>query len=122
MRLTNDSQIMAREPLTEKSGQGQLLQRRTAVQGSHKRAYGKGGTASSRAVLSDLYLDENEIEEQMSKISLGQATFSPLSKDDIKSVAIAAAVPGDQNGREAQRVSVSLPPAPKWASLGIPER
>ena len=47
------------------------------MEGSYRQVYGRGSTASSRAVLSEHFLDENEIEEQMFKMNLGEAV--PLS-------------------------------------------
>jgi hypothetical protein len=47
-----------------------------------KRTYGKGGTASSKAVLRDVFGDENEIEGGMFKMSLGQVV-SPSLPDDV---------------------------------------
>jgi hypothetical protein len=76
--------------------------------GSRKRTYGKGGTASSQAVLDDPFLDENEIEEQMFKMSLRQEV-APLSSGDVaKPIPLADAVPVTQKGREIQSVPVSF--------------
>jgi hypothetical protein len=76
--------------------------------GSHKRTYGKGGTASSQAVLDDPFLDENAIEEQMFKISLGQEVAALSSGDVAKPIPLADAVPVTQKGREVQSVPVSI--------------
>lgn len=75
---------------------------------SQRRAYGKGGTASSRAVLSDQFFDENGIEEQMFKMSLGQM-MSPLpSKDDAKSGTPNPIAHTTRKAKEVQSLVVSV--------------
>jgi hypothetical protein len=59
--------MMARKPLTERPPQGWAQHQSRKVAASHKRVYGKRGIASSRAVLSDQFLDENEIEHATGK-------------------------------------------------------
>lgn len=98
---------------------------------SQKRVYGKRGTASSRAVLSDQFLDENEIDKQMLKKGPGQAvsrssssssSLSPLSplspfsdpllsEDDAKPVPPAPVAPVVHKGKRIQSVLVSVPSA-----------
>lgn len=80
--------------------------------GSQKRAYGKGGTASSRAVLNDLFLDENDINEQMSSLSLGQAGAHLSSKEDDEPVPAVTnpvpVIPVARKGKGAESDPVSI--------------
>ncbi len=92
---------------------------------SQKRVYGKGSTASSQAVLSEQFLDENEIEQQQSvqrrrreaasplSSSLSSALSSALSlKDDAKppspAPAAATPVPVSEKDRDVQKLLVSI--------------
>jgi hypothetical protein len=110
MRPTTPSQKMARRPLTERSAQGRTQQPRRRIATSQKQAYGKGGTASSRAVLDEHFQDENEIEEKMSKIGLGQAVSLLPPKDDAKAIPLAPAIAVAREGKEVQNCSVSYSP------------
>ena len=103
---------MTRRPLTERSAQGRTQQPRRRIEGSHKRAYGKGGTASSRAVLYEQFFDENKIEEQMSKMSLGQAVSLLPSETDAKPIPPAPPVPVARRGKDVETVPVSDLPRP----------
>lgn len=117
MKPLNLSQDMGRKPLTERSALGRIQQNRIRMIGSQKRTYGKGGTASSRAVLSNPFLDENEIDQYMPKISSGQAGSPLPSKDDAKPVSVrgssvpVSSVPVSslaRESKEAQSVPVSI--------------
>jgi hypothetical protein len=55
---------------------------------SHKRVYGKRGTASSRAVLSDHFLDENEIE-----LEIGNGTDNEIDNQILKTITEQASLP-----------------------------
>ena len=64
--------------------------------------------ASSRAVLSDPFFDENDIEEQIFKMSLGQVVSPLLSKDYAKPVPPGPTASIAQKGKEVQSVLVSV--------------
>lgn len=93
-----------------------------------KRVYGKGSTASSRAVLSEQFLDENEVNQQIVQGGHGKAA-SPLSssfssagsyalslEDDAKHVSPAPAGSVSEKGKEVQNLLVSICP---WQSFGL---
>ena len=102
------SEKKIRRPLTERSAQGRTLQPRRKVEGPRKQKYGRGGTALPEAVLSDVFSDENEIEERLSKASLGQA-MSPLpSKDDTKPASGPSAVSVVRQSKEIQNTLVCI--------------
>lgn len=75
---------------------------------SHKRAYGKGGTASSRAVLSDPFFDENDIEEQIFRMSLGEAVSPWVSEDHGKGVPPGRPASVARKGKEVESVLVGV--------------
>lgn len=91
------------------------------MDGSYKRAYGKGGTASSRAVLSDHFLDENEVDKQMSKMSLTQAESPLLSEDDAKPMPPTSVIPVARNSKAVRSVPVNSLPSVSFdvASISI---
>lgn len=89
---------------------------------SQKRVYGKGSTASSRAVLSEQYLDENEVDQQIVQRGRGKAP-SPLSsslssglssalslEDDAQTLLLASAARGCEKDKEVQSLLVSVLP------------
>ena len=94
-----------------------------------KRVYGKGSTASSRAVLSEQFLDENEVDQQIVQGGRGKAV-SPLSsslsstlssalslQDDAKSVPPAPAVSVSEKDEEVQNPLVSIRPGQRFSLL-----
>ncbi|KAF7504476.1 hypothetical protein GJ744_002156 [Endocarpon pusillum] len=118
MHPPTSSHIMARRPLTERSAQGWNQQPGRRMGGSQKRVYGKGSTASSRAVLSEQFLDENEVDQQIVQggrgnavsplsSSLSSALLSALSpEDDAKHVSPAPAGSISEKGKEFQSLLV----------------
>jgi hypothetical protein len=104
------SEQMSRRPLTERSAQGRTQQPRRKMAGSQKQAYGKGGSASSKAVLSDNFFDENEIDQQMVKMNLGQSKPPLPPKDDAKPVPPTPSVPLVNESQETRNDPVSMLP------------
>ncbi len=96
---------------------------------SQKRVYGKGSTASSRAVLSEQFLDENEVDQQQTVqrgrgkpasplSSLSSALSSRLSlEDDARPQAPVPAVPVSAKDRDVQNLLVSILPGLRFSLL-----
>lgn len=122
MERTIPPQAMARRPLTERAAQGRTQQPGRRMEGSGRRAYGKGGTASSRAVLSDHFLDENEIEDHIAKMNLGQVASPSPSKNDAKPFPPAPTAFVARKAKHMESVPVSVSIATSFRCLFTPKR